>query len=134
MLAVPADLADALEREDAALRSFERLSYDGQARVVLSVDRRAARATTRRRRIAAALGAAARGVGPVSLPEIVTEEEWLAARKELLAKEKEMTRARDALNAERRRLPMVEIDQGLRVRGPAGQGRRWSTCSRAGAS
>lgn len=43
------------------------------------------------------------------LPDIVTREEWLAARQELLAKEKAETRARDALNAERRRLPMVEI-------------------------
>lgn len=47
----------------------------------------------------------------MGLPGIVTREEWLAARKELLAKEKAETRARDALNAERRRLPMVEIDK-----------------------
>lgn len=33
---------------------------------------------------------------------IVSREEWLVARKQLLAKEKELTRARDALNAERR--------------------------------
>ncbi|WP_445082898.1 DUF899 family protein [Chelativorans sp. YIM 93263] len=37
----------------------------------------------------------------MSLPEIVPREEWLEARKALLAKEKEMTRARDALSAER---------------------------------
>lgn len=43
------------------------------------------------------------------LPDIVTREEWLAARQELLVKEKAETRARDALNAKRRRLPMVEI-------------------------
>ncbi|MGW5865498.1 DUF899 domain-containing protein [Streptomyces sp. NPDC055239] len=47
----------------------------------------------------------------MGLPDIVTREEWLAARKELLAKEKAATRARDALNAERRRLPMVEIEK-----------------------
>lgn len=47
----------------------------------------------------------------MSLPEIVPREQWHAAREELLAKEKAATRARDALNAERRRLPMVEIDQ-----------------------
>ncbi|MFJ3668547.1 DUF899 domain-containing protein [Streptomyces sp. NPDC090106] len=46
----------------------------------------------------------------MSLPEIVSREQWRAAREELLAKEKAVTRARDALNAERRRLPMVEID------------------------
>lgn len=45
----------------------------------------------------------------MGLPDIVTREEWLAARQELLLKEKAQTRARDALNAERRRLPMVEI-------------------------
>jgi hypothetical protein len=38
----------------------------------------------------------------MSLPDVVTREEWLAARKELLAREKEFTRQRDALNAERR--------------------------------
>jgi predicted dithiol-disulfide oxidoreductase (DUF899 family) len=44
-------------------------------------------------------------------PEVVPRAEWLAARKLLLAKEKEFTRQRDALNAERRRLPMTEIDK-----------------------
>ena len=43
-------------------------------------------------------------------PPIVSPQEWLAARKELLAKEKELTRARDRVNADRRRLPMVRID------------------------
>ncbi|MEV8313115.1 DUF899 domain-containing protein [Streptomyces sp. NPDC059900] len=47
----------------------------------------------------------------MGLPGIVTRAQWLAAREELLAKEKAQTRARDALNAERRRLPMVEIDK-----------------------
>ncbi len=45
------------------------------------------------------------------LPEVVSPEEWLAARKELLVKEKEATRARDRVNADRRRLPMVCIDE-----------------------
>lgn len=45
----------------------------------------------------------------MSLPEIVSREQWRAAREELLAKEKAVTRARDVLNAERRRLPMVEV-------------------------
>jgi len=47
----------------------------------------------------------------MSLPEVVSREEWLVARKNLLAQEKEMTRKRDALNADRRRLPMVRIDK-----------------------
>jgi predicted dithiol-disulfide oxidoreductase (DUF899 family) len=46
----------------------------------------------------------------MSLPKIVTRDEWLAARKELLAKEKELTRQRDALSVERRNLPMVEVE------------------------
>jgi predicted dithiol-disulfide oxidoreductase (DUF899 family) len=45
------------------------------------------------------------------LPEVVSPEEWLAARRELLAKEKELTRMRDRVNADRRRLPMVRIDK-----------------------
>ena len=44
-------------------------------------------------------------------PQVVSRDEWLAARRQLLAKEKEFTRQRDALNAERRRLPMVEVDE-----------------------
>ncbi|MEU8755713.1 DUF899 domain-containing protein [Streptomyces chartreusis] len=47
----------------------------------------------------------------MSLPEIVPREQWRAAREELLVKEKAATRARDALNAERRRLPMVEVEE-----------------------
>jgi predicted dithiol-disulfide oxidoreductase (DUF899 family) len=57
----------------------------------------------------------------MSLPEVVSRDEWLVARKALLVKEKEPTRARDALNAERRRLPMVEIDKDYAFEGPAGR-------------
>jgi predicted dithiol-disulfide oxidoreductase (DUF899 family) len=42
---------------------------------------------------------------------IVSREEWLAARKQLLSKEKEVTRLIDELNAERRKLPWVKIDK-----------------------
>jgi predicted dithiol-disulfide oxidoreductase (DUF899 family) len=44
-------------------------------------------------------------------PRVVTREEWLAARKELLVKEKSLTRQRDALSAERRQLPWVKVDK-----------------------
>lgn len=57
----------------------------------------------------------------ISYPNIVSHDEWLSARKELLVKEKEATRARDALNAERRRLPMVEIDKDYTFEGPHGK-------------
>lgn len=56
----------------------------------------------------------------MSLPEIVSREEWLAARKQLLAREKELTRHQDALNAERRRLPMVRVGKGYVFEGEAG--------------
>ncbi|HWC86153.1 MAG TPA: DUF899 domain-containing protein [Solirubrobacteraceae bacterium] len=57
----------------------------------------------------------------MTLPRIVSREEWVAARKQLLAKEKELTRARDALSAERRRLPVVEIERDYAFDGPGGR-------------
>lgn len=56
----------------------------------------------------------------MSLPKIATRDEWLAARKALLQKEKELTKQRDALSAERRRLPMVEIEKDYTFDGPNG--------------
>ena len=56
----------------------------------------------------------------MAYPQIVTREEWLTARAALLTKEKEATHARDRLNAERRRLPMVKMDKEYRFEGPAG--------------
>jgi predicted dithiol-disulfide oxidoreductase (DUF899 family) len=56
----------------------------------------------------------------VSLPEVVSREEWLVARKALLQREKELTKARDALNADRRRLPMVEVVEPYVFEGPDG--------------
>lgn len=46
----------------------------------------------------------------MSLPEIVSREQWRAAREELLRKEVAVRRAREELGAQRRRLPMVEVD------------------------
>ncbi len=57
----------------------------------------------------------------MKLPEIVSREQWLAARKALLAREKEMTRAQDVLNADRRRLPMVRIDNDYVFEGARGK-------------
>jgi predicted dithiol-disulfide oxidoreductase (DUF899 family) len=57
----------------------------------------------------------------MALPQVVSPAEWDAARKQLLVEEKEMTRARDALNAERRRLPMVEIEKEYVFEGPDGK-------------
>jgi predicted dithiol-disulfide oxidoreductase (DUF899 family) len=57
----------------------------------------------------------------MSLPEIASQEDWLQARKELLLREKELTRLNDALNADRRRLPMVRIDKNYTFTGPHGE-------------
>jgi predicted dithiol-disulfide oxidoreductase (DUF899 family) len=57
----------------------------------------------------------------MTLPEVVPENDWRQARIALLAKEKEFTRARDALAAERRRLPMTEVSKDYRFTGPAGE-------------
>ena len=57
----------------------------------------------------------------MNLPPVVSPEEWQVARDALLAKEKEATRASDALAAERRRLPRVKIDKDYVFEGPDGK-------------
>ena len=52
---------------------------------------------------------------------IVSQDQWLAARKALLAREKEFTRARDALSAERRDMPWVKVDKPYVFDGPHGR-------------
>jgi predicted dithiol-disulfide oxidoreductase (DUF899 family) len=56
----------------------------------------------------------------MSLPEVVSREEWLQARTQLLAREKELTKIQAALNADRRRLPMVRVDKEYVFTGPHG--------------
>ena len=56
----------------------------------------------------------------MTLPDIVSRDEWRAARIELLAREKQMTKARDALSTARRQLPMVRVDEDYRFEGPDG--------------
>ena len=56
----------------------------------------------------------------MDLPEVVSTSEWDAAQKQFRAKEKELTRARDRLNAGRRRLPMVRMDKPYTFEGPDG--------------
>jgi predicted dithiol-disulfide oxidoreductase (DUF899 family) len=58
---------------------------------------------------------------PMNLPPVVSEAEWQAAHDALLAKEKDATRARDALAAERRRLPRVRIEKDYVFAGPEGE-------------
>ncbi|MEP4390843.1 DUF899 family protein, partial [Marinobacter sp.] len=54
------------------------------------------------------------------LPEVVSSEQWKTALDQLLVKEKELTRARDALNAERRKLPMVKVAKHYTLQGENG--------------
>jgi len=53
-------------------------------------------------------------------PPVATREQWLAARKDLLEQEKELTRQRDRVNAARRRLPMVKLDKPYAFDTPEG--------------
>ena len=52
---------------------------------------------------------------------VVTQEEWEAARQRLLVKEKELTRARDAVAAQRRRMPWVAVEKEYAFDGPEGR-------------
>jgi len=54
-------------------------------------------------------------------PPIVSSQEWEAARQQLLVKEKELTRARDALAAERRRMPWLAVEKNYQFDGPKGK-------------
>jgi predicted dithiol-disulfide oxidoreductase (DUF899 family) len=55
-----------------------------------------------------------------ALPPIVSDDDWRKAHEALLAKEKELTHARDALAAERRRLPMHRVEKKYTFEGPNG--------------
>lgn len=59
----------------------------------------------------------------MTLPPIGSQDEWLAAREALLAKEDELARAREALIAERRELPMVEVERDYAFEGATGRAR-----------
>ncbi len=53
----------------------------------------------------------------MNTPPIVSEQEWEAARQQLLVKEKALTRSRDALAAKRRRMPWMAVEKNLRLFG-----------------
>jgi predicted dithiol-disulfide oxidoreductase (DUF899 family) len=57
----------------------------------------------------------------MDIPQVVPREQWLAARKDLLAREKEVTRAKDAVDAARRQLPVTEVTKDYTFTGPGGQ-------------
>ena len=54
-------------------------------------------------------------------PPVVSPQEWEAARQQLLVKEKALTRSRDALAAERRRMPWLAVDKKYEFDGPKGK-------------
>lgn len=53
----------------------------------------------------------------MNMPPIVSPQEWNAAREKLLVREKELTRARDALAADRRRMPWVLVERSIALTG-----------------
>src|SRR4029453_14664356 len=57
----------------------------------------------------------------MDLPPVVSKSEWEEKRQGVLAKEKEQPRARDALAAERRRLPRLRVDKDYVLEGPEGE-------------
>jgi predicted dithiol-disulfide oxidoreductase (DUF899 family) len=57
----------------------------------------------------------------VEHPKVVSRTDWLAVRKDLLAKEKALTRARDAVSAERRQLPWVKVEKEYVFNTPDGK-------------
>ena len=57
----------------------------------------------------------------MNTPASVTPQEWEAARQRLLVREKEVTRARDALAAQRRRMPWLAVEKDYVFDGPAGK-------------
>src|SRR5690348_17455383 len=61
------------------------------------------------------------GLQAMKTPPIVSRQEWEAAREQLLVKEKEVTRARDALAAERRRMPWLAVGKDYVFDGPGGK-------------
>src|SRR5262249_32637142 len=61
------------------------------------------------------------GFLPANTPAIVSPQEWEAARQQLLVKEKELTRARDALAAQRRRMPWMAVEKAYQFDGPEGK-------------
>jgi predicted dithiol-disulfide oxidoreductase (DUF899 family) len=56
----------------------------------------------------------------MDLPPVVSPQEWEAARENMLVKQKELTHARDALAAERRRMPRMAVEHDYRFKGPSG--------------
>ena len=59
--------------------------------------------------------------GKIVSPKVVSQDQWLAARKKLLKKEKEFTKLRDELSRERRDLPWEKVEKLYTFQGPKGK-------------
>jgi predicted dithiol-disulfide oxidoreductase (DUF899 family) len=66
----------------------------------------------------------------IETPKIVSRDEWLAARKKLLAKEKQLTHQRDTIAAERRQLPWVRVEKNYVFDSPGGKKTLADLCDR----
>src|SRR5271163_2994419 len=62
-----------------------------------------------------------KGHPAMNTPQIVSQQKWEAARQQLLLKEKALTRSRDALAAERRRMPWLAVYKEYEFDGPKGK-------------
>jgi predicted dithiol-disulfide oxidoreductase (DUF899 family) len=60
-------------------------------------------------------------INPIERSRVVTREDWLRARKELLAQEKQLTRQRDEIDRRRRELPWVKVEKSYLFDGPQGK-------------
>ena len=60
-------------------------------------------------------------ISNVQIPKVVSPQAWEAARQQLLVKEKKLTNARDALAAERRRMPWLAVEKEYNFDGPTGK-------------
>src|SRR5215813_2681449 len=65
--------------------------------------------------------ATSKGNLPKKTPPIVSQQEWEAAHQQLLVKEKALTRSRDALAAERRRMPWMAVEKAYAFEGSNGK-------------
>ena len=74
-----------------------------------------------------------KGAFAMNIPPVVSQQEWEAAQQALLAKEKALTRSRDALAAERRRMPWMEVEKKYEFEWPGGKV-SLLTCSRGAGS
>ena len=59
--------------------------------------------------------------GRTIAPQVVSQDQWLAARKQLLKKEKEFTKLRDELSRQRRELPWEKVEKQYTFQGPKGK-------------